>query len=309
MLKCTILFYNSLRFLQVNISQILLFLIIFVSTVISVILSHLILWNYAIANSQFYFDTFLGILSIFIMEINAVITIFIICLYCQLNYIASTIMLKFSLFCFTTLDQINAQLNGFTYNSADSVLGWIKNKARFRQFIRNHTRILILILNFDKIMGTLLVGFICINIPLNSYLMMAVISNKYNYQTLFFIFPFLVQQYIVNVGFHYLGVYFTKKLHECCKKLFRLVNTVKLTPYQNVSEGIKLSLYIMRFSTERQYGISYGGISLIKAQTFLEVRKMVLKLNINQQIKIQFWIYYSQFMMYWYRNIIFDIRY
>lgn len=238
-----------------------------------------------------YFFTFSGCLSILLMEINAVITIFVICLYCQVNYIASTIMLKFSLFCFITLDQINAQLNNFTYE-ANSVFSWIKNKTRFRQFVRNHTRMLILILNFDKIMGTLLVGFICINIPLNSYLMMSVMSNKYNYQTLFFLFPFVVQQYIVNVGFHYLGVFYTKKLHECRKKLFKLVTTVKSTPYQSLSETIKLSLYIMRFSTENFYGISYGSVSLIKAQTFLE-----------------FWIYYSQFMMYWRRNMIFDIRY
>lgn len=221
------------------------------------------------------------------MEISAVIIIFIMCLYCQVNYIASTIMLKFSLFCFTTLDQINAQLNEFNYE-ADSVLSFVKNKVHFRQFVRNHTRMLILILNFDKIMGTLLVGFIIINIPLNSYLMMCVLSNKYNSQTLFFIFPFVVQEIIVNVGFHYLGVYFTKKLHESCKKLFKLMNNVKSTHYQSTSEGIKLSLYIMKFSTEKPYGISYGGISLIKAQTFLEVRKITINLYLNLTNKLKF---------------------
>lgn len=236
------------------------------------------MWQYICSHGELYFGSAWGSAQVFLMEWNALLLIFVTFMYCQVNYIVSTVMLKFSGFSFLSLTQINGQLTGFHCQS-NSLIRLFLSKIHLRQFYQNHTRILLLILNFDKIMGTLLFGFIAINIPVNSYLICSIILHRYNRETLFFIFPLLTQQFIVNVGFHYLGALYTQRLHVCCKRLFRFTGQLKTSPYQDVREIFKLSHYIMRFSTEHQFGLTYRGIALIRLVTFLRVKQRMLAPN------------------------------
>lgn len=179
--------------------------------------------------------------------------------YAQVHIIWSIITVNFILIFFLKLSQVNRLFllpaNRVNLNRFSSVT--------LNHFIRHHTRTLLVIFLFNTFVGKLLLMFIVISFPLNSYLVIAVLTGQLKGLALFVFCNCILGQYIVILGFHLLGAMFSSRIHKCSRGLFHCSENSKNRHQMTLRGRIRMFLYVDKFSTRNRYGITYGPLRLL----------------------------------------------
>ena len=153
-------------------------------------------------------------------------------------------------------------------------------------FIRAHTQTLITIIHGNQFFGILLLSFIIIYIPINSYMIIRLVMAQFNPIQTFVFSNVIIFQYLFIFGFHLVAASYTSRIHKCRKLLFHW--SAKLGNENNgimsIGSKIRLLNYTIKFHCKRRYGILYGRYGLMTLMSF-----------------VKFILIYTQFIMYSYQ--------
>lgn len=229
--------------------------------------------------SHFTDNLFLGIFYLFVLGISDLLHYCYVVAIIMTHIITTGTFFIFTLVVFKQLAEVNNLLKP----------GNKRCKTRFRWQVLNsfktyHVTILHSIFDANQIYGTMLLLYILLTFPLNTYLLSLIISGKYFLpQTKLTLSVQLLYQYWVLLGFHCIGAMYSQRarrpaallFHWSAQKEFKLLSTVG---------GIKLANEVLRVTLLN--GISYGKICMI---TFLTFAKFLLS--------------YTEYLMYWYKQV------
>ena len=143
-----------------------------------------------------------------------------------------------------------------------------------RSFKQYHVTILRNISEANQIYGTMLLFYIVLTFPVNTYLLSLIISGKYFLpQTKLTLSIQLLYQYWVLLGFHMIGASYTERIRKPAGHLFHWSaqdGHCHCQLHLTTLSRIKLANEVLRV-TSRQHGISYGKICMITFPTFAKV--------------------------------------
>lgn len=227
--------------------------------------------------SHFTNNLFLGILYLIVLVISDLLHYCYAVLIIMTHIITTGSFFIFTRIVFTQLQEVNDLLK---FGNKCKTFRW-RVLHSFKQY---HVTILSSIFNANQIYGTMLLLYIVLTFPLNTYLFSLIISGKFFLpQTKLTLSLQLFYQYWVLLGFHCIGAMYSQQarkpaallFHWSAQREFKLLNTVG---------RIRLANELLRVTLLN--GISYGRICMI---TFASFAKFLLS--------------YTEYLMYWYKLV------
>lgn len=86
------------------------------------------------------------------------------------------------------------------------------------------------------------------------------------------------------VGFHLIAAKYCNRIHFCAKPLMKASTEVAAGAFRNggtrgqqtisTRYATQLALYVEKYHTEHEYGMTYFDLGLISLKTFVKVRKL-----------------------------------
>lgn len=179
---------------------------------------------------------------------------------------------------FLKFTQVNRLLHSSGLNNRFTLVA-------LNRFTRHHTRTLSLLFEFNRFFGSSLLVFIILNFPQNTYLLMAITMGQFDTFAALIFLNYVLCQYVFIVWFHLLAAMYSERIHRCRKRLFYLSSNKRLH-HLTLRGRLRLALYILKFSTCKRYGITYGPYGLMSFKSFAK-----------------FGLMYAEFLMYCFRFI------
>ncbi len=204
-----------------------------------------------------------GVLFILITEVNLLIETYSIQFMTVICIVTSAIILSYTFIIFVRLQQVNQIIYGRKFNI------FLLNR-----FVQYHTMTIIVILRSNKFYGRILLSFIANQVIVNTYLLILMLIGQFGLFGSLIFGNLIVFQNLAIFIFHKLGGMFTKRIHRCRRPLYNwssghALNRLHFVPMRT---HLRLWSYLMKFNTEREYGLVYGhDIDLITSQSFLKV--------------------------------------
>ena len=149
---------------------------------------------------------------------------------------------------------------------------------RFTQvsiFMRHHTNTLRQVMIADGLISASLTMYMVMNFPANLYLIMFFfgVHNSQEEERYLGVYLFCLMlistQLFGYLIIHLVSAMYTRKLHNHSKILLQ-INARR--QFNSLGSVLKLTFYIEKFHTKRQYGYTYFNLGLITMKTFIEVR-------------------------------------
>lgn len=143
----------------------------------------------------------------------------------------------------------------------------------YTAFLRENVHVLALIIKANDIYGRALFLFLLVNCPLNCALVALLLLGEQPFPVQFFIFIFVLQQFIAILAIHLLVAKLNDRIHLPVRRIMHLAtNDERIVDGSGCSLNFRyrIAAYIEAFYVEycRQYGIRYWKFSIITIVTF-----------------------------------------
>ena len=225
---------------------------------IYIVLLHAILFEYS---EQKYVENVIldkiVLVLIFNMNVLAFICFVAICTNCYL--LISFVYVSLTLIIFLSLNEWYHLINHTA----------TLNNILMKNFIKQHTQGLIIVLNFNKhfryIFLTAMVLCFLGSVVEGNILLQNSISIQYQLVQI----GLVLIQIIIFIGVHFMCAQYTELFHQCKKVL---AFHYKSFSNKNWQTQWKLSNYIEKFNTKNRYGFTYGDFRLIDLFSFYKVK-------------------------------------
>lgn len=132
----------------------------------------------------------------------------------------------------------------------------------------NSRRFLLFQLKTSPQMSKNFFAFLIVNCPINSFIVILIILNKYSLLMLMLLLVLVAQQMFCIVGIHFL---FARSNGKLIEPTLRTINLAVQNQHRlKARTNLRLSLFIQTFHTKRKYGLTYWKFGLISFSTFFK---------------------------------------
>ena len=187
-------------------------------------------------------------------------------------------------------------------------LRWITIFQRLKRFQHFNTYNLKLI-QWGNVYCEAVTVFIFVNIPINCYIVLYILSGCSNWFYSFILSIIACQQILCIFGVHLMFAICNNNFQESSTRFLNLLarESCRQSRVKNLSLLLKISNYGHAYHTENKYGFTYGKLQLISMREFVMVRyKNRCNFCLFQLIFIslqQFLLLYCQFVMFFFEYI------
>lgn len=211
---------------------------------------------------QFFFNSFLGVLSLLVMHTHELIHFATVWYDIHLIILSLNLIILVTAICFTQLNQMNNLLCTNLINR--------KNILLYR---REHNRLLVSIHKINHIFGSVLFGCLLAYTPGNALALMILMAGNASETHFYFILSFLIIQLSFIFGVHILASKFTQLLTAKQSTLY--YHYLKTIRFQAFNKRIAMSLELNRIINQKVRGITYcighRSIGLVSFVSFTKV--------------------------------------
>ena len=195
---------------------------------------------------------------------------------CHIYVNLLTFYISFTLIFFAKLYQIDNILKRSGLSSI--------RYAQIRSFMQHHTNIFRQVMIANRLLSSSWTMYMVMNFPSNLYLIMFFIvipdsrGKEKNLGVYLFCLMLISVQFIGYLIIHVVSAMYTQKLHNHSKILIQ-INARRR--FNSLGSVLKLTFYIEKFHTHKQYGYTYFNFGLITMKAFIEVI-LYLSLDLNK---------------------------